>query len=729
MKVSSNKKHERERSRDSSLQKESKDKTPKKRKRSYSGIDLPEEESQDDFTTYKINPNIIERLKLKQIENLFEVQKKVFNPIYKGQSVIVSSLTGSGKTLAFVLPTLQRCIDNKLFTQTIPQILVMAPTRELSIQTGREYSDLSSKNLPFKTVLIYGGVSMEDQIDKLKSGCDIIVGTPGRIMDMIERNYLKVDNINTIILDEADKMLDMGFEESITDIYNKIVSNRKKNNIQICLFSATIESWVRNVARKIIPNKDEIFIDLVKDLSNKTPKTVTHLAVNCIKSEKTTTIADLILCYGGKNKSTLVFVNTKRECNDLMISDKLKQEVQIIHGDINQAQREATLLAFRNGKIKCLVATDVASRGLDIPSVDLVIQSEPPKDIDSYIHRAGRTARAGRSGTCITLYTRYTECLLERIEQKAKIKFKKIGAPQKKDIVQASIRDTNKNLMSIDDSMIKLFMDDAKKLIEEFGSENAIARLLAYVSGYTDKMKSRSLLCGAEGWITYSIKWKNKFQHQGYVWGFFKRILKDEMKSKIRGMRLFSSMDGCVFDYPEEDHEIFEEILYNDRYYGTNYTLEISEDLPELLNIDEQRNHNNSNSNISLNGYRPNYSNHNSKNNNSREFNNYDKGNYGRDNNKINNVDHSKFNRKGRIDLFVGNLPFNIDEKQFRDFFEKNGLKDIEFDARIALDKESGKPRGFGFVSVFKKDDVSLVLKLNGKEFLKRKLIINESKK
>ena len=291
--------------------------------------------------------------------------------------------------MAFVLPILQRIYDNKLIVdkQSIPLIMVMSPTRELSIQTGREFSDLSSKEFNFKTVLIYGGVSMEDQISKLKSGCDIVVGTPGRIMDMIERSHLKVNNIQTIILDEADKMLDMGFEESITDIYNKIKESSKyKDNIQICLFSATIENWVRDVARKIIPKKDEIFVDLVKDLSNKTPKTVTHLAVNCIKSEKTTTIADLILCYGGKNKSTLVFVNTKKECNDLMISDKIKQEVQIIHGDINQAQREATLLAFRNGKIKCLVATDVAARGLDIPSVDLVIQSEPQKDIDSYFH-------------------------------------------------------------------------------------------------------------------------------------------------------------------------------------------------------------------------------------------------------------------------------------------------------------------------------------------------------
>ena len=700
---------------------------PHKRKRSLSGIDSPPNEP-DDFETYKIDKNIVERLKLKQIESLFEVQKKVYNPVYSGKNVIVSSLTGSGKTLAFVLPTLMRYIDKKELNQTHPKILVLAPTRELSIQTGREYSDLSSKNLFFNTVLIYGGVSMDDQIMKLKNGCDIIVGTPGRVIDMIERGHLKIDKIQSLILDEADKMLDMGFEESITDIYQKIVSNnnekekeKEKRDIQVLLFSATIEEWVRKVARKIIPKGDEIFIDLVKDLGNKTPKTVTHLAVQVIKSEKTTTIADLILCYGGKNKSTLVFVNTKKECSDLMISDKVKEEVQIIHGDINQAQREATLTAFRTGKVKCLVATDVASRGLDIPSVDLVIQSEPPKDIDSYIHRAGRTARAGRSGTCITLYTRYTECLLERIEQKAKIKIKRIGAPQKKDIIEASIRDTYKSLMSIDDSMIKLFSENAKKLIEEFGTENAVARLLAYVSGHTKNMKSRSLLCGAEGWITYQIKWKNKFQHVGYVWGFFKRILKEEIKAKIRGLRVVSTSDGCVFDFPEDDKEIFENILYNDKYYGINYTLEVPDDLPELQTLEEQRNRDSNNanniSNNSHSGFRPNNPTRQNR-------------NLSFEKKPMQMLDHSKFmKRKGRLDIFVGNLPYNADEMKLKEWFEKNGLKNIEFDVRIAMDKETGKPRGFGFVSVFDKDDVKDVLKLNGKEFNFRKLIINESKK
>ena len=719
------------------------DSKPKKRKRSYSGIELPlPEETVDDFEKYNIDKNIVDRLKLKQIESLFEVQKKVYNPIYQGKNVIVASLTGSGKTLAFVLPTLMRYIDKKELNQSRPKILVMAPTRELSIQTGREYSDLSSKNLSFKTVLIYGGVSMDDQIEKLRSGCDIIVGTPGRIIDMIERGHLKVDKINTIILDEADKMLDMGFEESITDIYKKITETDKdkRRDVQVCLFSATIESWVRKVAKKIIPKEDEIFIDLVKDLGNKTPKTVTHLAVNCIKSEKTTTIADLILCYGGRNKSTLVFVNTKKECSDLMISDKIKEEVQIIHGDINQAQREATLTAFRNGKVKCLVATDVASRGLDIPSVDLVIQSEPPKDIDSYIHRAGRTARAGRSGTCITLYTRYTECLLERIEQKAKIKIKRIGAPQKKDIIEASIRDTYKSLMTIDDSMIKLFTEDAKKLIEEFGTENAVARLLAFVSGHTKHMKSRSLLCGAEGWITYSIKWKNKFQHVGYVWGFFKRMLKDEIKAKIRGLRCFSSLDGCVFDFPEDDKELFEEILYNDKFYGTNYTLDIPDDLPDLQSLEEQRNRDNNNFNSNNNNftgpYRPNRDRDNRDNRDSRDK-DRDRDSRNLSVNKNNNgdkrfrtIDHSKYSkRKDKFDLFVGNMPYGIDEVQLKEWFEKNGLKKIEFDARIVMDKETGQGRGFGFVSVFDKDNVADVLKLNGKEFNHRKIVINESRK
>jgi len=166
-----------------------------------------------------------------------------------------------------------------------------------------------------------------------------------------------------------------------------------------------------------------------------------------------------------------------------MLTDKIKQEVQIIHGDINQKQREATIEGFRKGKFKCLVATDVASRGLDIPMVDLVIQSEPTKELDVYIHRAGRTARAGRFGICITLYTKREEDLIGRIEQRAKIKFKKIGAPQKSDIIDSNIRDITENLAKIDSSIVQLFEESSKTLIEQYGAENAVQRLLAVISG------------------------------------------------------------------------------------------------------------------------------------------------------------------------------------------------------------------------------------------------------
>lgn len=257
-------------------------------------------EEQDDFKQLGISEHIANKLKEKSIVSLFEVQKKVFGPVSSGKNVIVASLTGSGKTLSFVLPLIT--MHKESFNQQKPVIMVMAPTRELSIQVGREFSDLSSEGYKYKTVMIYGGVSIEEQIYKLRAGCDIIVGTPGRITDMIERKELVLKGIKTVVLDEADKMLNMGFQEQIEEIFGHIHTSRRKT--QVCLFSATIEKWVKEVANNIMINKHDdsenkvkdseaVFIDLVKDLGGRTPKTVQHLAVNSLKSDKVTTIADL----------------------------------------------------------------------------------------------------------------------------------------------------------------------------------------------------------------------------------------------------------------------------------------------------------------------------------------------------------------------------------------------------------------------------------------------------
>jgi ATP-dependent RNA helicase DDX21 len=661
-------------------------------------------EDDDEFKALGISESIVNKLKEKSIVSLFEVQKKVFGPIYEGKNTICASLTGSGKTLSFVLPIVQKNHDKGTFKQSKPIVMVMAPTRELSIQVGRVFSDLISDDMNYKVALIYGGVSIEEQITKLRRGVDVIVGTPGRIMDMIERGELQLKNLKTVVLDEADKMLSMGFEEQIQEIFDKIYKERSE--IQVCFFSATIDKWVHEVVRKITrDNKDQVFIDLVKNLEGKTPKTVQHLAVKSLKSDKITTIADLILCYGGKNKSTIVFVNTKRECNELMISDKIKQEVQIVHGDINQKQREATIEGFTKGKFKCLVATDVASRGLDIPMVDLVIQSEPPKEVDSYIHRAGRTARAGRSGTCITLFTSYTEGLIQRIEQKAKIKFKRIGAPQRNEIVESSIRDISTSISNIDDSMIKIFQSSATKLIEEYGAENALARLFAYISGHTEKMKSRSLLCGAEGFITYEIKFNSKFNHAGYIWGFFKRMVPDNIKQKIRGMKPFASMDGCVFDVPEDDHTLFEEIIYNDKLYGINYTLTKPETLPEVA--EETGNYGRSSSNGG----------HQSS---SHQSSSYNRGG-------SNRTDHSL--RSNRMDIFIGNIPNSSSEDKLREWIGNNGVNTDGMEIRFVMDKDTNHFKGFGFASVYDKEKLDKIVALTGKFFNGRSLRINDANK
>jgi len=204
-------------------------------------------------------------------------------------------------------------------------------------------------------------------------------------------------------------MLKLGFKEDVDQILYKIKSVCEKK-IQICLFSATIPGWVKSIARQHMQGNFRM-VDLAQDLKNKTAKHVNHLAIDCPYQNRLSALADILICYGG-NAKTIVFTQTKQDANSLILTDKIKQDIEVMHGDIAQNQREVTMKRFKEGKFKVLVATNVCARGLDIQDVDLVIQLEPPKDTEDYIHRSGRTARAGRSGTCITFYTKKTyECI------------------------------------------------------------------------------------------------------------------------------------------------------------------------------------------------------------------------------------------------------------------------------------------------------------------------------
>jgi ATP-dependent RNA helicase DDX21 len=248
-------------------------------------------------------------------------------------------------------------------------------------------------------------------------------------------------------------------------------------------------------------------IDLVRDLKNKTAKNVAHLAINVPYHNRVTALADILICYG--QGQTILFTSTKNEANQLLLSEKIKKQIEVMHGDIPQNQREVTLKRFKEKKFSVLVATDVASRGLDIPSVDLVIQVEPPKDAETYIHRSGRTARAGRSGTCITFYTHKQSMNIAQIENKAGITFQKIGVPQPDQVIKASSRDTIKDLAEVNDKVLALFEEAVDELIQMEGgdSRRALCKTLALLSGHHKEMLvARSLLNGQENMVTFQLE-------------------------------------------------------------------------------------------------------------------------------------------------------------------------------------------------------------------------------
>lgn len=584
-------------------------------------------------------------LKKRGIKYLFPIQEKTYFSVFQGKDLIARDRTGSGKTLSYALPLTERLRSEGFFKtrnpHQSPHLLILLPTRELAIQVTNELNLLKHEANEYRVLNLYGGTEIRPQIMDLRNGAEIVVGTPGRILDMLERNVLNFHEVKTIVLDEADQMLNMGFQESVEMIFDKHKEHRKETT-QYLLFSATIPDWIHNITRKYISENRE-FIDLVKNSEVKTAKTVEHLAINCPYHMRVETIGDVVLCYGGKHCRTIIFTETKSEANDIMLKSKIKMECQVLHGDIPQKQREITFKGFREGKFKCLIATNVAARGLDIPEIDLIVQLDPPVDVDTYIHRAGRTARAGRKGVCVTFYTKKQLMLLEKIERKANIVLKRVGTPQPVDIIKSSVRDISQGLKQVSNDVLPLFDQAAEELIKELGPQNALARALAYISGHTEKLKQRSLLCAFEGWVTYVIKSQMEFRNIGFVWTFVRNNFDPETVNKIKGMRAFKDRKGAAFDIPEDAQVAFEDFQSN----NPNFTVEKALALPDLM--DE---------NPTFNGY--------SNNNNQNENDNRGNG--------FQNRRNFAFKGKKELEVFIGGLAYNVNYNDVNDFFKQNGV-------------------------------------------------------
>ncbi|XP_043695725.1 DEAD-box ATP-dependent RNA helicase 53, mitochondrial-like [Telopea speciosissima] len=361
-----------------------------------------------------IAPEIVSTLARKGITKLFPIQRAVLEPAMQGRDMIGRARTGTGKTLAFGIPIMDKIIqfNAKHGRGRNPLALVLAPTRELARQVEKEFHD-SAPNLD--TLCVYGGVSISHQMRTLDYGVDVIVGTPGRIIDLLKRGALILSEVQFVVLDEADQMLAVGFDEDVEIILERLPQKR-----QSMMFSATMPSWIRKLTQKYL--NDPLTIDLVGDSDQKLAEGITLYSIASDMYGKASIIGPLITEHA-KGGKCIVFTQTKRDADRLAYAMGRSFKCEALHGDISQNQRERTLAGFRDGHFNILVATDVAARGLDIPNVDLIIHFELPSTSELFVHRSGRTGRAGKKGTAVLIYTDQQHRAVRMIERDVGCKF------------------------------------------------------------------------------------------------------------------------------------------------------------------------------------------------------------------------------------------------------------------------------------------------------------------
>lgn len=371
------------------------------------------------FTDFKFHPNLLEGIEASNYETATPVQEQVIPPILEGRDVIASAQTGTGKTAAFLLPVMNKLLQNHVDGQV--GALIIVPTRELAIQIAQHIEGLSYFT-HLSSIAIYGGNDAQNFVAEKKAlqlGADIIVCTPGRMIAHLNMGYVNMKGLRYLILDEADRMLDMGFQDDINRIIKALPEKR-----QTLLFSATMPDKIRQLARKILINPTEINIAI-----SKPPEKIVQKAFILYEPQKLPLMKWLLKATPYKN--ALVFCSRKQTVKQL--TRELKQggfKLAEIHSDLEQAERENVLGAFAGGRVPLLVATDILSRGIDIDTIDLVINYDVPGDGEDYVHRIGRTARAEADGMAFTLVGEREQNKFAAIEKLLEKEVEKAQVPQ-----------------------------------------------------------------------------------------------------------------------------------------------------------------------------------------------------------------------------------------------------------------------------------------------------------
>ncbi|KAG6465972.1 DEAD-box ATP-dependent RNA helicase 7-like [Zingiber officinale] len=557
--------------------------SPKKMKLKEKEEETDEPESCSDvddpnaLSNFRISKALVEALNSKGIKALFPIQAMTFDLVLDGFDLVGRARTGQGKTLAFVLPILESLTNGRLKAskrtcyKRPPSVLVLLPTRELAIQVHSEF-EVYGGVVGLSSCCVYGGSPYRAQEMSIKRGVDILVGTPGRVKDHIERGTLDLRALNFRVLDEADEMLRMGFVEDVELILGKV---EDANKVQTLLFSATLPDWVKQISSRFL-KEDKKTADLVCNEKLKASATVRHLALSCLKSTRHQIIPDIIRCYSSGGR-TIIFTETKESASELA---GLLPGSRALHGDVMQQQREVILTGFRSGKFLVLVATNVAARGLDINDVQLIIQCEPPRDVEAYIHRSGRTGRAGNTGVAILLYEPRYKFSVSRIEKESGVKFEYISAPQPAEIAELVGSEAASAISNVSDSVIPVFRSQAEQLLSTSGLSpvDLVAKALAKAAGFLD-IKKRSLLSSLENYVTVILQTGNTIYSPSFVFSVLGRHLPEEKIQNLENVSLTEDGYGAVFDVRADDVDAFLEVQGKT---SSNFSIEVLETLPPL---------------------------------------------------------------------------------------------------------------------------------------------------
>ncbi|MDY0395370.1 DEAD/DEAH box helicase [Virgibacillus halophilus] len=419
------------------------------------------------MTTFKelgISQPIMRALEKMGFEEATPIQSETIPLALQGMDVIGQAQTGTGKTAAFGIPILEK-IDSK---QRDIQALIVAPTRELAIQVAEEINRLA-KFKGIRALPVYGGQHMDRQIRSLKERPQIVVATPGRLLDHLRRKTIRVDNVQTAVLDEADEMLNMGFIDDIRDILKSIPEER-----QTLLFSATMPKEIRDIATHLMKEPKEVKIK-AKEL---TVENIVQYFVEIPEKYKFDTLSNHLDI--NDPDLAIVFARTKKRVDEVAEGLQVRGfRAEGIHGDLTQGKRMSVLNKFKHGRVDVLVATDVAARGLDISGVTHVYNFDIPQDPESYVHRIGRTGRAGRMGEAISFITPREMAHLKLIEKVTKSKMKRLMPPSNQDALKGQQQASMERILkTLENSDLSAYHEAANDLLQDHDSITVIAAAL-----------------------------------------------------------------------------------------------------------------------------------------------------------------------------------------------------------------------------------------------------------